>query len=1667
MKKLSKILILVLAVALICTGLILAVSADESPYVSYTYEDERGDPQTGTYENLATAITNAPSGSTITLHGNMQHSQIMEIKKDLTIDLNGYELEIAARVDKLFYVRNTSRFTITGSGTIRTSGQIFQVDAGHNPTISVIGTGKGIDIIHDGATRRHVNMINGGVVNYQNVDIDATIYGGSLFYVPNGMEATYNLTGVSIITRQENQAQAVFILSKNAHVNVKDCTINTRATVFSAIETQDARTENYINVENSYIRAVDTTNAIRAFIFGQKDNVTLDMYSDVTIKDSYLESTHRLFLPNCMGGASFIVDNTTLVRTPGYGNDITRASTLTLKNGSKIIAGPADFEFSLGNAVGTWSGDTTPVYYYLEEGVRLNKYVYNKLTTTTAWFTATDGTNYYREDVFRVRETNGQYVRFSASTEYTLVYDPAGDPEAPYVVARQTENARPLFVKNGNTLTKNALYTKPFEDTNIKLFKENGDTAGIWNSSGSIAANIINGNTHWRYRLTGTVTDNAPYFYFGFGANEAVKKSEVDTIIYDLDIASSEGHFVPGTLMLHHRSGQDRQGNENVSFVKVDENGYVTLVGARVETAVSGYQLDMNAWNHISIVLETKSAAPSAFVFINGTYIARFKAWSDANGDGDTYMFGLRFDSDVKTGHALATVNSGYAVLFDNAMIRTIGDGTNVESPRSEAAAREYLIDGGMPFAKEVVNGPKPGEISIGNLTFDNLNDAIIKGNELGVTPKVNSVIENPQTVTAEGFVETNGYKVALAPESLGAKIAFNADGNPQVYDFKTEYNDIYTTYKWFVGNYHDASQLNSNDYYVVENVKLGHTPSYTGEKLGLDYYKEGQVFHIASITGWGSEYGKDKTPVELAKYITEAGEVTLYPTYGNYTVSTADYVVLNQYGLVDRSGNIRNGNYYASDWYGRTDDYGLPYSVNLQYGETWVLCSSNPKFIGNFTASRADNGNDKVFNFDLNGYTMSIDAVANGAGKAPLYFQVLNGETINLYSSYAGAKIELKGTDDNVTKISGGALFSMQGSGQATIEDNISGETNHNSHLNVGTVTVFGEKYEGSNLSISGDTLVVLKNGDKTCSVNIEGITFVKAINDYGAVIVNEYFNGNVTVKDCDFFIPNGGGFLDGRDVGLKDINEDGKKDKNDVVNADGALLENRVKVEATVLVDGCYIITNTAKDSANLSVGDYTFASVLYTNCVTNGVIGEGKLGLAIKIGDGCILANPAANLAEGTVNAHYNQDMKISDTGLETITVKYLDSDSFEKLSNTSVTYNYNEFVFAVPTASIGEANGLVLPVMATKVVAEDKVLTVTVKDETYNYAEGAKVLLTAENVAGEVIALTFKGTWTVDGVEGETLPTNLTKSIVVAPEYAAEVKVTGLKANLSLYSDFMINLYIPASYAEYIVNVNGAQLDTTKTVKIDGVDYVRAVVAKAAKEATDKATFAIALNENGNTATKTVNVSITDYATEILANEKYSYADKTLMYYMLNYVGEAAKYFEDAEDEVIAKLLTDNVSWNNQTVDKSYANAIANTNLGDYFAEATVVLGDAPAFTLTFNKDIAFTGTVTVTYGVDNVRTYEVTKEENDAEYKLTVEGMKIYNFGTTLTVTVTPDGGEATVGTLNLDTYAKYHKDNASVAASAKALPLIEALYDYVKVSELYKGGNLVAPASEG
>ena len=1013
MKKHSKIIVLVLSVALVIAGLALSVSADNGT-PGATYSDGEGGSLSAT--TLEAAFAAAPDNDLITLTGDTTVTAPIPVVNRATLNLNGYTLTVNA--EKLFTVSENVSLDIVGTGTINLDGMLAEYSDSVNADFSLVGSGNGININHNGSKKTTVTKARSGIFEFKNANIVATPNTETAFTMPGGASVTYDMTGVNIDTTGSTSVDSnsgVFYIANGGHLNLKNCNIDTNGVVVE-IQSQSARLENFITIDGCYLRSYNKTKDTA--IFGSYATI----HSDILVKDSFLESTNRpIMINNSVNGAAVILDNSTLVQNGDRGAQISRTCNVVVKNGSKLAGSMSNvtlFHDTYNTSKAALEGfSATPVHYYLYEGARFNHHVYNTMVNTDmVELKDASGTvlkSYYKEEYIRFAEVDAEgnvtFVKPSDSNKLTIIYDPAGDKGYPYVVAPTSEQIPNLYTKTEdgaislNTLWKASSATDGIEE-DILYYQQNGTHRTTYNTTGlSFGAVGINGDVAFRYTLNGKTNSAGPNFVWGLesGIHKQKTACSVDALIYDLDIAAgSADGFIPGNIALHNRRDANDNGNEAIGLINISKDGIVTSGATPISKALDTYQLDLDGWNHISIVMEMKSNTGSAFVFINGTYFARYSSLSDSNNDAATYLFGPRFNGDVKNGHALAS-DTTLEVNIDNVLMRSVGTGTFASSPMTEAAAREYLIDGGKAWRNDNPAGGNVGGISVGGVQFDNLNDAITKANELGVAVNVNGKIDEPQRVTAKGYVNTNGYAIPLTPDSLGANVTLDGEGKVASYEFDEKYTETVTV-KWFVGNHRYAAQLASDDYYVTETYKLGHLPVYTGKKIGYDYYKEGNVIYVAGQrTGWNTEYGMDTLAEDVLPVMAD-GEKTLvyYPTYTGYYKVTQRYVILNSNGLYDRSGNIQK--LYGSDWWNasnRIDTYGINYSIALQYGETLVITKNDMVFIGSFGSPRANNGEEKVFNIDLNGFTMNIRAEMNTTGKVPNYFHVRIGETMNFYS--------------------------------------------------------------------------------------------------------------------------------------------------------------------------------------------------------------------------------------------------------------------------------------------------------------------------------------------------------------------------------------------------------------------------------------------------------------------------------------------------------------------------------------------------------------------------------------------------------------------------------------------------------------------------------------------
>ena len=176
---------------------------------------------------------------------------------------------------------------------------------------------------------------------------------------------------------------------------------------------------------------------------------------------------------------------------------------------------------------------------------------------------------------------------------------------------------------------------------------------------------------------------------------------------------------------------------------------------------------------------------------------------------------------------------------------------------------------------------------------------------------------------------------------------------------------------------------------------------------------------------------------------------------------------------------------------------------------------------------------------------------------------------------------------------------------------------------------------------------------------------------------------------------------------------------------------------------------------------------------------------------------------------------------------------------------------------------------------------------------------------------------------------------------------------IKSSVTLYSNFVYNIYIPTNDFVSAVRIDGTSLADTdyafESVTLDGVDYIKISVPLAAKESLRDIAIKVTLISGDTEVDATWTVNVFKYAKQVLAGN-HSDEEKALIKDMLSYAKSAYAYFENtasAEDKIseIESLLGENYDTENAP-DMSKPAYSPEANRG--FKSATVKLGDTPSF-----------------------------------------------------------------------------------------------------------------------
>ena len=269
---------------------------------------------------------------------------------------------------------------------------------------------------------------------------------------------------------------------------------------------------------------------------------------------------------------------------------------------------------------------------------------------------------------------------------------------------------------------------------------------------------------------------------------------------------------------------------------------------------------------------------------------------------------------------------------------------------------------------------------------------------------------------------------------------------------------------------------------------------------------------------------------------------------------------------------------------------------------------------------------------------------------------------------------------------------------------------------------------------------------------------------------------------------------------------------------------------------------------------------------------------------------------------------------------------------------------------------------------------------------------------------------------------------------------------VKSNITLWSDFGYNTYVPVLDAVKEITLDGKSpaLYTLEKKEIDGQSYYCVPFRIAAKDGTDTHTLEVKLHVNGELRTKTYNVSLPNYAKKLLASTGVGEEAKTLVRDMLSYVGEAMTCFGTStaqKQETIATLI--GADYNGALAAEKLP-AVSQTVPG--LSSARLSLGATPAF-IFYPENATLADTFRFTAG-----SVPLTSEVKVGDDGRTYIEVTTYAYGMLRTVsyTYTDADGKTQSGSYNLAAYYAYD------GLSAETKSLVLHLAKYADSANAYK-----------
>ncbi|MBE6537212.1 MAG: hypothetical protein E7673_04585 [Ruminococcaceae bacterium] len=1708
MKKLTKISLLILAFALLCAGIVMSVSGAEENSGLVSYVDAEGNKQEGT---LAVAWENAADATEITLLGNcVMEEKLILSGKNLTVNIGSYTLtstDISA-----FELKGNTSLTIKGEGRILLDGMLATSNA-DGVTFSIEGTHgtKGIDIIHTGYANNRLVYTEFGAWSFKNIDVYSDAVGKqwhSFFEMRNVTSVDVDFVFDTVRFEYDtpymsHPGQFVVNVAGTGHLLIKNSAFFTE---HSGIKSGVAvnPNEEVIRIENSLISCSTNRSSIinqsegnfsarNYVILGMNDSFKGSPKQIINIYDSFLECNYRgICFENESGEMSENVANiynTTIRNLSLNGNDtsenISRAIMLRFFGDSAVI--------SRKTALAGATGGKQP-FSVAEAGFRTNVHgIMTSLKDGEGIKVIENVIETKDETTGEIIKTENEYVFACESKKYAWVYEPVGNPDAPYLLVERTfaeDGTETTFDKYAtdykfagfetyqfNNIAKTSydeylIYKDGSKTSGWTAYEPFGDTQGTGNSGSTAEAKMksfqwaqrggsyfIAGdaqNKYMRYWVgeseTGTVQlsgSESPYWIMG--ERQASSADQYECIrtnvfgekrkavaVVDVDFGTDNGIFPNFTLQFTSRySGVKTGGSQsydiNVSpsvWLEVTEGGkVVNKLGTEGTNLTEVPEVEFNGANMWNHM---------SVVFYTDPMYEGGLAYVYLNGE-------LIGTNAFYTGNNETTYFQGLRFNIPKAQI---SNGTLCIDNVSLRCYENYMIDGEADgFDKSPENyiiKNSPGTYigtafaAAGN-TYrgSSLEEIQAKANELGTVVRLQKDFYGP--VKTNATVLSNGYEMNPTADSYAANIVYDENTGNTIYQFNELYNDLKVNYYWYVGEYGNLEQMKDEAYYVKTEVAPGQIPTYTGDSIPS---VKDLVNYVKKVhCGWHSA-GDDRIvdelkPVTLSMAISQAGApIYMYPSY---IYENPIAYTKNANGMVD----IACSEYEASELL-----------VSLNPGETFVLCR-DIQFADEFLDKRleadgeiyggkydydgdgvlepvrtSDSTKKEVFDYS----EAELTAMREASAKMALD---LNGYTIKV--GHATKRGTLLAVGENVTL----SVYSSQPGGMI---ESVQGVAGSNTMYGYRILEVFGGTNTGAGSFNNSNAHLVVG------TVEVDGKVIPGSnLTLYGCLLIEGRSGDDTCSIEVD---------------GIRAIRHNNSTDAGSKYAFATSYYSGSMTVTNTTIIaptstsvinlkdydntafkmtpevrfENCVILNKGNANILDHTGDDENGICLTLKNIITNGTIetavNRGKVLIDSGVMAQAILKNGlnVASYAEGVSQAKYNQPMNlngVSDTGIIDV---YVPSKSNATINPTARRFF---FVEAGKESLVPEeANVIVLPVLPVATATASDIVNVTFmgldgKGTTESFVKGGlpTAPATSDYKISEFTTLVFKGDY-------DKKITSVDTDVTFYPNYDVVNKISGLKSSVSFYTSFNVNVYVPYEYKAYFVGASvGATALEIKDVTVDGVQYIMCSMPVTPDMFAENVEFVLEFTEEYDgvsyNGTAEITTSVMSYAVTILSDSAsvYTNADKTLVYAALVYANEVITYTVKEANEEVEALVEEYKAFATADSEDKYSEAFDETNLSAAFLKATVRLDSAPTIVFTTLRN--FVGTLTFTIGN---KTVEYTVNGN-SDRTVVLEGLTIAEFTSDILITAEGSIGDTPVvitdGKYNVATFAQYHIENSA------------------------------------